>query len=493
MRGKLPPDVSALASSAEGRRSKLSFPRGTDNMEPARRRQVRAALLSVYHHSIGNRLELRGAPAVMLPPEAAPMPLASALQTLAETKPRLREAMWTLARAVPAARPTGDNIGRASRYPRELVDVLDDDWIECLKTFDRRRTAYRRQAHIYAAALIAYAQSDTNDAFNVIRRQFAGLSQGEDDFDEGTRKARPFGQFSFSDYIERELGRATRPDRVRRQLRNLEVELGLDLGTYVQEFADAVAFAESFADDSPEDLRVFPASSITVQDARTLQTRVTVTALVSTTDFRCVQIGLDPQCWSLCSDAFLGSRYVRGAFDLATAAIDPMGTFAPEPRNHVFEEDVVISWGPDETKLAAFHNLLNVDVSGREGSITINFDLNRSISSRILWDERPGGILVDEGFVKVRPVTVDVWRITTRKTIRFSDRTPYGGGHARNDFGHVLNFLAPAALAHWVESEMYSAACELVLEMARERRMQEQARAGAAGDAAPSETQGGGP
>lgn len=461
-------------------------------MDPALRKQIRAAMLSVYHHSIGNRLELRGAPAVMLPPDAQPMPLGSALQTLAATKPRLREAIWTLARAVPAARP-GDNIGRVSRYPRELVEVLDDDWVECLKTFDRRRTAYRQQAHLYAAALIAYARSDTNDAFDVIRRQFAGLSKGADDFDEGTRKARAFGEFSFSDYMDRELRQASNPDGVRRQLRALEVELGLDLGTYVQEFADAVAFVESFDDDSPEDLRVFPTSSITVQDARTLQTRVTVTALVSTTDFRCVQIGMDPQCWSWCSDAFLGSRYVRGAYDLTPAATRRVGAYEQKPRTHVFEEDVVISWGPDEARLGAFHNLLNVEVSGRESMIDINFDLNRSISSRILWDERPGGILVDEGYVKVRPVTRDVWRITTRKTIRFSDRTPYAGGHGWNDFGHVLNFLAPAAIGWWVESEMYSAACELVLSRARQRRKREEARLAAAAAAAPSEIRGGGP
>jgi hypothetical protein len=456
-------------------------------MDAARRRQVRAAMLSVYHHSIGSRLELRGAPAVMLPPDAEPLPLASALEHLADTKPRLREAVWTLARAIPPAGPRDYDAGRVSRYPRELMEVLDDDWTDRLSTFDRRRTAYRRQAHLYGAALIAYAQSDTNDAFDVIREQFAGLSTDEHDFDEGTRKSGVFGgTFSFSDYMEQELGQAPDADVARESLRKLEVELGLDLGTYVQEFADAVAFAESFDDDQPNDLRVFPTSSITVQDARTLQTRITVTALVSTTDFRCVQIGLDPQCWSLCSDAFLGSRYVRGAFDLTSAATRPTGTYKQPPRSHIFEEDVVISWGADETRLAAFHNLLNVHVSGLESKITIDFDLNRSISSRILWDERPGGILVDEGYVKVRPVTSDVWRITTRKTIRFSDRSPYAGGYGWHDLGQVLNFLAPAALSWWLESELYSATCELVLRKARERRRREEAKLKAAAVAAQS-------
>jgi hypothetical protein len=448
-------------------------------MDRAQRQRVRAAMLSVYYHSIGSRLELRGAPAMMVPPEAEPMRLAVALDSLKPAEARLREAVWTIARAVPAAHPTEDDVGRASRYPRELVDALDGEWRERLEDFDRKRTAYRREAHLYGAALIAYAQSDTRGPFDSIRAQLEQFEGRSDSFDAGTREAKAFGSFSFSDYIKKELVATKTPEKAAERLRKLELELGLGLATYVQEFADAVAFAQSFRDAGTSELSVFPTSSVTLQDARTLQTRVTVSALVSTTNFHCLKIGLDPRSWSLCSDAFHDCRYVRGSYDLTPTSTRGVGIYERDGRRYLFEEDVVVSWGEDQTPLSAFHNLLNVTVSGSERRIDIKFNLNRSISSRILWDERPGGILVDEGYLMARPVTKDVWRVTTRKTLRFSDRTPYAGGAGWHDFGQVLNFLAPAALSLWMESEMYSATCPEVLKKARRRLAQEQAAAAA--------------
>jgi hypothetical protein len=79
------------------------------------------------------------------------------------------------------------------------------------------------------------------------------------------------------------------------------------------------------------------------------------------------------------------------------------------------------------------------------------------MSSVVLWDARPGGILVDQGYIKIRPLSEDRWRVTRRKVLRFSDRTPYDNATPGwLDVGQTLNYLSPAALCLWMESETYS-------------------------------------
>ena len=58
--------------------------------------------------------------------------------------------------------------------------------------------------------------------------------------------------------------------------------------------------------------------------------------------------------------------------------------------------------------------------------------------------------------MRVVPLGGNRWRITSRKLLRFSDRTPYSGTNGWTDFGQMLNYLAPAALSWWVETETYS-------------------------------------
>jgi hypothetical protein len=49
------------------------------------------------------------------------------------------------------------------------------------------------------------------------------------------------------------------------------------------------------------------------------------------------------------------------------------------------------------------------------------------------------------------------WRVTTRKVLRFSDRTPYANAAGWLDFGQLLNYLAPAAVTWWLETDFYGA------------------------------------
>ena len=70
----------------------------------------------------------------------------------------------------------------------------------------------------------------------------------------------------------------------------------------------------------------------------------------------------------------------------------------------------------------------------------------------------------------------DVCRVTTRKILQFSDRTPYSGATGWFDFGQLLNYLAPATLTWWLESEVYSTTGEQEKAARPRRALYEQGR-----------------
>ena len=72
--------------------------------------------------------------------------------------------------------------------------------------------------------------------------------------------------------------------------------------------------------------------------------------------------------------------------------------------------------------------------------IDVSFSLHRSIESAVLWDRRAGGLQLNQGYIKVAPLSENTWRVTSRKILRFSDRTPSVGGRGWLDFGQILNF-----------------------------------------------------
>jgi hypothetical protein len=82
----------------------------------------------------------------------------------------------------------------------------------------------------------------------------------------------------------------------------------------------------------------------------------------------------------------------------------------------------------------------------------------------MLWDSRPGGLLIDGGYLVARPLSMqrdggvehNHWRVTTRKVLQFSDRAPYSNPTGGMDFGQMLNYLAPAAVTWWLETDFYS-------------------------------------
>jgi hypothetical protein len=406
---------------------------------------LRYALISVYYGSVGRELDVRGAPAVLLPPEVAPLSLGAALDEINRRWPDyLRDAVWRVVRSVPAPRTADDD--ETDRYPVELAGVVP----RSLKDLDEKRRLYRTGANVFAAALVARVEGRLPE----FRRLRDLLSELSDEASTGMEEAVGLSAPDFLMTLD--------DDRTRRRLRRLVTEVGLDLHGYAREFADAVAFLEWWPPEG-EGMTVYPAAAVVRQDVRTLVTTVTVTALVRS-NFETLRLAADPQCWACSSDVVTGTRYVRGAFDLRPSEpTEPGEGWDGGPR--LLEEKVTVSSGFGADKVGSFHNVLRIEEfavkDGGDPTIDVDFSLSRSISSRILWDVRPGGILVDQGFIKVRRIFDDSWRVTTRKILKFSDRTPNSRRTGLLDFGEMLNYLAPAALTWWLESELYSAADEI--------------------------------
>lgn len=422
---------------------------------------LRFAMLSVYYRALRIQLENRGAPAIFLPPEVRPLGLAEALDTLRQWPSRLRDAVWRLVRVVPVPR---HRVGKLlPRYPRELLDVISRDQLAYL---DDRRRAYREGAHLFAAALVACADEQwepLEELQGLMRDQVENGPTEVAEFSAATETMLGQPAQEFLTTLSKAENRATAAS----QLAKLEDEVGLSLYTFVEEFADAVAFVD-FTDtfdlwSGGGGATVYPVSSVIRQDSSTLTTTATVTTLVRT-DFQNLCRATDPQCWPRCSDVIRATRFVQDPFTcepLPRDRIPPMGEGWSGVR--LLEEWAALSWGPDPNQQGAFHNVLRANYSVREDRSTadLEFSLSRSIDSRILWDERAGGIQINEGYLKVRPVTDDRWRVTSRKVLRFSDRTPFSSGPGWLDLGQMLNYLAPGALNWWLESEMYSTGCPL--------------------------------
>jgi hypothetical protein len=426
----------------------------SEDLTPEEKASLRYAMLSVYFRSLGSQLETRGAPVIAVPPEVRPLTLDEALERLEKWPARLWDAYWRIVRAVPVEGWDQRRLER--RYPSALVDRLGRDEVEEL---DERRRRSRAGAHLFAAALVAAAQErwPEADALADLLEQEAG--------DEGFQAAEEFNTTSASvlgrkapDFL-RWLVEPDRQGRTAEDLRRLQAEVGLNLYDFVEDFADTVAFADFKRElEAPDTL--LTSSCIVRQDTNTLTTTATATTLVQTT-FDVLRRSIDPLGWPDCSDVIQEKRYVAGAFDLSTVGEDrALGQgYKGEPR--LLFEKVGVQWGLDDVQTGEFQNVLTVDrfaVDEKRGTITLPFKLCRSIDSRILWDSRAGGILIDGGYIVARPVGADRWRVTSRKVLKFSDRTPYANS-GWPDFGQMLNYLAPAAVTWWLETELYSADC----------------------------------
>jgi hypothetical protein len=429
----------------------------SEDLTPEEKASLRYAMLSVYFRSLGSQLETRGAPVIAVPPEVRPLTLDEALDRLEQWPERLWDAYWRIVRAVPVE--GWDQRRLESRYPSALVDRLGS---AAVRELDERRRRSRAGAHLFAAALVACAEKRWPEAdvlANLLEEQ-----AGDDGFQAtqefNTTAASVLGRKA-PDFL-RWLVEPDRQGRTAEDLCRLQAEVGLNLYDFVEDFADTVAFAD-FKRELEAPPTLLTSSCIVRQDTNTLTTTATATTLVQTT-FDVLRRSIDPLGWPKCSDVIRETKYVAGAFDLSAVEEEgrALGQGYDDDDPQLLFEKVGVQWGLDEVQTGEFQNVLTIDrfaVDKKRGTITLPFKLCRSIDSRILWDYRAGGILIDGGYIVARPVGADRWRVTSRKVLKFSDRTPYANSVGWPDFGQMLNYLAPAAVTWWLETELYSADC----------------------------------
>lgn len=459
------------------------------------KQELKAALLSVYYHTLGRQFELRGAPTVLLPPLVRPKPLESALdivlaQAVAarqsgvpesedKTGPvnRVQEVLWTMLRSTPPPPLSNRKQTLHLRYPaplRTFAHKVDFD----LEEYDSRRQKYRVQSGLFAAALTAYASREYQ-AFEVLKDAYGNTP----DFTQAVLYHRVLGGASPQDYLA-DIAPQKRRKKIAGELARLQDDVGVSLHALVNDLADCMAFLDildALKRTKPDSLvhdggttehsyRIYPTSALVVQDSQNLTTTVTVTTLVHAESLDLIKQTLDPQNWSKFSDAFKEIDYVQpvatGFTKLAESHVPGewcgKDTSGKEGDKELLLREVVeVPSGLTTKVIARFENILHITLherklAGGSGTAELTYRLFRCRNSRYLWDERPGGILLDQGYIKVRPLG-NVWRVTVRKILRFADRTPASWADTPLQFGQSLNYLAPAALSWWLQSDMYNA------------------------------------
>ena len=426
-------------------------------------------MLSVYFQSVGRHFEVSGAPSVLLPPESRPASLGSALAQLASDPVRLRNALWLVVRGI----RTWGVSGGIKEYPSELRPYFAPG---SLAELVELRQEYRGAANLLAAALMACRAGDRGQFLTLLRLVEAQSVQHRDDLVAVTSS---MAGMSVADLLGK-LRQQKDLEGVSKQIKTLESEAALTIHDLVAQLADAAAFSEFASRNlvhptpaSVSDLVIYPVASVIRQDARTLTTSATATTLVAGS-FKVLRCATDPQAWGRSSSVIEEAAYIAAPF--ARAGVkpveqDPVGQGFVGSR--LLAERAVFAWGDRSDQTAAFRNVLNIehtvlDRPGAERTIGVEFSLCRSVDSVVMWDRRAGGLQLNQGFLKVKPLGPFTWLVTWRKLLRFSDRTPYFGGRGLADTGQLLNYLAPAALAWWVETETYSMANSTYSKLSRE-------------------------
>jgi hypothetical protein len=432
--------------------------------------EVRHAMLSVYYLSLGREWQLHGAPTVLLPPEVRPLKLADALDILRrQPHPgRLADAIWRIIRSVPL-RPDGDDRpGPVERRFPALADLVGSEW---LAEVDRRRRAYRSGANLFAVALDSIARGKQELAERLLRilEEQSDEKLPPGDFSSAIRSTLGVSLRELLDTLSDQVD-PPEPDSgstrrtLGQQLATLEEELGRNTQELMVDFAEAAAYFDLpiprelsggswKSDEDDRDITVYPVSSSITQDTATLTTVTTVTTIVRG-DFASLATAVDPLNWPRSSDVFVSTGYVQDPISLRPLEEPPTGR--DDGRNRLLREQVAFTWGTSREQGGEFDAVLNSAYNVHEPFITLKFSLCRSLSSRVLWDSRAGGILLDSGYIKARPVSRGCWRVTSRKVLRFSDRTPDVSEPGWFDQGKLLNYLAPASMCWWIESETYS-------------------------------------
>ncbi|WP_395728114.1 hypothetical protein [Nakamurella sp.] len=403
------------------------------------------------------------------------MSLSAALATIAGSSVRLREMLWRIVQTVPVDMT---DPGTSNRYPSEIVKYFPG----CnLADLDRLRRRYRKRAGAFINAVRAVRQGELPMARELI------LWMDRPRSDRSTSDSRILGfaagvelilGAADTEYIRRMLPpqarRSPKPReldralaRLGRQIGELEFDTAVDVEQFIEALTDIAAF-DKFTRGlfgsaaGAGQLVVYPGCTAITQDSPTMATCVTTTSLVRG-PFAAIVDAIDPVNWARSSNIITVGRYVPGPFTLEPIAVPPgLGDRADRKvralgRARFFEEKVRASWNGSGDQTASYHNVLNIRTSKRSSRrrADVSYNLCRSIDSTILWDRRAGGLLLDEGYLQVRPLAGrQAWRLTMRKKIAFGDRFGAGSRPLPGDLLQMVEYLAPAYIALYVECAM---------------------------------------
>ena len=450
-----------------------------DSLPPKEKAALRHAMLSVYYLSVGSQLESRGAPVMAVPPDVRPLPLDAALATAQDLRQTFAGTRIGASCDRSRSKPGSGAVSTAATRRHSLTDLGLGE----VRELDKLRKHARLRAHFFTGALLACAEGHGTEAIALARMlerpdgilleqddpDDLGVSDGQLDVVDALRDATEavLGKTAL-DYITCIAGSADAQQRTREELRRLQAEVGIGLGEFIEDFYDTVAF-QSFRTRHGGPSTVLISSCIVRQDTNTLTTTATVTTLATATLEQLSEL-IDPLAWPHNSDVIEHTWYVGDPWDPDTKDQDQSSREFAAPGRQLFEK-VSVRFGFDEAHSGGFRNVLTIDKFTKDprDGITLPFRLCRSVDSRIFWDARAGGILIDGGFIVARPVLGHVaddgevvpienrWRVTTRKVLRFSDRTPYANAPGWLDFGQMLNYLVPAAVTLWLETDFYGA------------------------------------
>ena len=423
-------------------------------------------MLSIYYDSLASQFQISGAPSVLLTPEVQLMSLSKALKVLEPSPARLREAIWRVVQGVPLDTPA-DPSG-VSAYPTAIRPYLPGHVRDLVKL----RRAFRASASGFGAALIACRDGDDpffKGLIELLKKRFQEPADLRPDQAHSLFRIHSLLNDWLPGYLE-DILQPAHIARTRAHISEIEREVGVSIATVVDGLADLAAFEQFMSQGDAFGLTVlhesanyaYPVCSIISQDFDDLVITATATTVVNA-PLKKLRADTDPANWAKHSDIVTHSYYVKDPFH--TGRSDQQNLASPaHGRSKYLYERVVIAWGSHSGQTATFDQVLNVtDPDHEKDVVDVEYSLCRSIKSSFLWDRRPGGILIDQGFIKVHPTGEDSWRVTVRKEVQFSNRSTTATGPGAVDFGQILNYLTPAVLAWGVECGTYSIADGAVL------------------------------
>lgn len=428
---------------------------------------LRHALLSISYHTVGQRFEINGAPSVLLPPAIRPMSLERALSVISElAKDRLDQAIWRIMQCVPVG--TSPDKSAWARYPSALLKYMSRNDISQL---DNLRQDYRRGSYLFVAGLTALRDPTFYSEALLPWLKRAPVAQAavpkvSPSFNDALRGILNTSDIAFlqelftGEAIFQPMEQGRRTFRPSEQVTRLESEIGLSIQQLTGNLADIMSFSvgRGFA-WSPSAIQVYPVSTIVSQDTRSLATTATVTTIVRG-HFSDLVRGIEPANWQDFTDIIEESVFVDGPLTLnaqegLTGFTFSDGVVTANPEPLLLREKVQIGWENTPDQQSHYDNVLNISArADGDEAADVRYSLCRSIDSSFLWDRGPGGLVLDSGFVKLRRLgNGDAYRLTMRKSVQFGDRAGSRGGS--QSISALTNYLAPAALAAWLEGQIY--------------------------------------